>query len=355
MGGFMKMKRVLYFLLLLAMLALPGCGGGGSGRGSSGVSSSVSGGSGEEQGGPSSDQSYRGAMRDFVQAICSYARRINANFIVIPQNGVELLSMDGEVSGSPAANYIRMINGIGQEDLFYGYDADNVATKAEDRDYLLAWMDYAKGQGLKVLVTDYCSTRHLMDDSYSNSFRRGYISFAADRRELNDIPSYPATPFGVNTSDITNLADAKNFLYLINPSGYNTKDALINAICATNYDVVIMDLFFNNSEQLTAADIQKLKRKANGGRRLVIAYMSIGQAEDYRYYWNASWRTNPPSWLERVDPNWPGNYWVRYWDPEWQRIIYGNNQSYTYRIIQAGFDGVYLDIIDGFEHFEVVS
>jgi len=34
------------------------------------------------------------------------------------------------------------------------------------------------------------------------------------------------------------------------------------------------------------------------------------------------------------------------------QIIYGNNNSYLKKILDAGFDGVYLDIIDAFEYFE---
>lgn len=84
----------------------------------------------------------------------------------------------------------------------------------------------------------------------------------------------------------------------------------------------------------------------------MIAYMSIGEAEDYRYYWQTEWEINPPSWLAEENPNWPGNYKVRYWDLAWQEIIYGNDNSYLKKILDAGFDGVYLDIIDTFEYFE---
>jgi len=43
---------------------------------------------------------------------------------------------------------------------------------------------------------------------------------------------------------------------------------------------------------------------------------------------------------------------VRYWDADWQALIYGHSGAYLDRILSAGFDGVYLDIIDGFEFFE---
>jgi len=115
---------------------------------------------------------------------------------------------------------------------------------------------------------------------------------------------------------------------------------------------VIIDLFDDDGVSLSHNDVSSLKVKEDGGRRLVIAYMSIGEAEDYRYYWKPEWKADPPTWLEAENPNWEGNYEVRYWDPDWQRIIYGNDDSYLKRIIDAGFDGVYLDIIDAFEHFE---
>ena len=117
------------------------------------------------------------------------------------------------------------------------------------------------------------------------------------------------------------------------------------------FDLLIIDLFFGD-ELLSQQDISSLKTKDNGGSRLVIAYMSIGEAEDYRYYWDPEWNTSPPEWLEEENPNWQGNYKVRYWYSEWQSIIFGNETSYSKRIIDAGFDGVYLDIIDAFEYFE---
>ncbi|MHA1249170.1 MAG: endo alpha-1,4 polygalactosaminidase [Candidatus Helarchaeota archaeon] len=103
---------------------------------------------------------------------------------------------------------------------------------------------------------------------------------------------------------------------------------------------------------LNSSDINQLKLKPSGSKRLVLAYLSIGEAEDYRYYWKSEWNTNPPDWLCNENPNWLGNYKVKYWYAEWQNIIFGNNESYVYKIINSGFDGIYLDIIDAFEYFK---
>jgi len=73
---------------------------------------------------------------------------------------------------------------------------------------------------------------------------------------------------------------------LINPGSFPDKDAFLNAMGKTDYDVVIIDLFYNRTA-LTASEVASLRTKVNGESRLVIAYMSIGDAEDYRYYWQA--------------------------------------------------------------------
>jgi cysteinyl-tRNA synthetase, unknown class len=294
----------------------------------------------------------RQEMRDFVIGISQYAKNANPNFQVIPQNGIELVSSNGEEDGSPASDYLDAIDGHGQEDLFYGYNNDNQPTPGNENEYLRSFLDLSKNEGNTILVTDYCSTSSKMDDSYNQNTNAGYISFAADDRELNQIPAYPATIHGENNAEINSLAECQNFLYLINPGNYATKSDFITAVTATNYDLIIMDLFFNEDTEFTATEINQLKQKANGGIRLVVCYMSIGEAEDYRYYWQNDWNSNKPLWMDRENPDWAGNFKVKYWDQDWQNIIYGNNDSYLKKILNVQFDGVYLDIIDAFEFYE---
>lgn len=294
---------------------------------------------------------YKQEMRTFVQNISIYAKGIRPGFVVIPQNGEQLLTITGLAEGALSTSYIQAIDGIGREDLFYGYDADDSATPTSAKAEMLAFTDIAKNNGLKVLVTDYCSTTSKMNDSYVQNYSKGYISFSADHRELDNIPSYPSTSFRVDTNDINLLSDAQNFLYIINTANYESKASFISAVASTNYDVIIMDINFNN-EFFNSSEINMLKQKANGGLRKVICYMSIGEAENYRYYWQSFWNATPPQFIVAENAQWAGNYKVKYWDKEWQSIIYGSSNSYLSRILQAGFDGVYLDIIDGFEYFE---
>jgi cysteinyl-tRNA synthetase, unknown class len=292
---------------------------------------------------------FKQRMREFVIGISQYSKTINPNFLIVPQNGIELVTDNGDATGKPHTAYLDAIDANGQEDLFYGYDNDDQATSTTNNNYLRSFLNISKNAGNTIFVTDYCSTPSKMSDSYTENKKLGYVSFSANQRELNNIPSLIHQE---NNGIITKLSQVKNFLYLINPSNYSTKNDFIAAVTSTNYDLLIMDLYFSDGNPFTAAEISQLKNKANGGKRMIISYMSIGEAEDYRYYWQSKWSSSKPSWLDKENPNWAGNYKVKYWEKDWQNIIYGNDGSYVKKILDANFDGVYLDIIDAFEFYE---
>ncbi len=293
------------------------------------------------------DIDYREEMRMFVQEISEYAKSQRPNFFVIPQNGHSLLVRNSR----PASDYLNAINGLAQESLFYGSPYDDQPTSSSETNRLLELLNIGKEAGKTILVTDYVSTSFKVNNSYSQNQTLGYISFAAPDRDLRVIPDYPRPLPGLNDKNITQLSEAKNFLYLLNKSEFDSRNDFISAIQNTNYDLLITDAFFRD-EMFTPQEVQQLKQKENGGTRLVISYLSIGEAEDYRYYWQDSWRPGNPEWIVRENPNWEGNYKVKYWSPEWKEIIYDSEDSYLQQILDAGFDGVYLDIIDGFRFFE---
>ncbi len=288
---------------------------------------------------------YRQEMRNFVVAISKKAKSQNPTFQIIPQNGVEIIGSDDSPNGQLTSEYLSAIDGQGQEDLFFGYSSDDKPTPTKVSNRLKTYLSRLKENGKVILVTDYCSSQTNIEQSKQQNLTNEFLSFQATSRNLDIIPQTPIQ--NENSDDITNLGQVKNFLYLINPEKFQTKRDFIEAICTTNYDLIIMDLFIEDNE-FSSDEIELLHQKANGGRRLVIAYMSIGEAEDYRYYWDKSWKRGNPSWLDKENSKWKGNYKVKYWNPEWQAIIF----DYLSRIINTGFDGVYLDIIDAFEYYE---
>lgn len=295
---------------------------------------------------------YRQEMRNFVMEISQFSRSSNPGFIIIPQNGVELISNSKENINDINQDYLSAISGQGQEDLYYGYYFDDVATPEEETNYLNNYLSKFRNSGKTVLITDYCYSLPKVADSYNQNSSNNYIPFVSMKRELDEIPFFPVEPFRVNDEVIKELSQIQNFLYLINYQQYPTKQEVIRSFSQTNYDLLIMDLFFNDGKPFSPAELASLKIKPNGARRLVVCYLSIGEAEDYRYYWQPEWDSVAPDWLGDPDPHWTGNYYVKYWLPEWQSIISGNDSSYVKQAIDAGFDGLYLDIIDAFEQYE---
>ncbi len=290
---------------------------------------------------------FRSEMRDFVIAISMKAKLQKERFVVIPQNGIELICNGDSPTSELAMDYLDAIDGHGQEDLFYGAMEDDKATSIADTRYLQAYLDRSKQLGKVILVTDYCSSSQHMQDSEAKNGESGYISFQAPHRELDIIPA--GVVHDENEEDILFLPQARNFLYILELGHYASKEDFIQAVRNTNYDILITDLFFAEEQSFAATDVEQLRQKRNGGRRLVICYMSIGEAENYRFYWQEEWRHQKPSWLDRENPDWEGNYKVHYWEPAWQSVIL---DDYLPRILESGFDGVYLDIIDAFEYYE---
>ena len=138
-----------------------------------------------------------------------------------------------------------------------------------------------------------------------------------------------------------------SFAYILQADSLaKSRAGTVQQLAAAGRDWIVLDANFSGSEPWTAADLAAI-RAGRAGRK-VIAYLSIGEAEDYRAYWQRAWKTNPPAFLLGENPEWKGNYRVKYWQPAWQQIILADVD----KIMAAGFDGVYLDIVDGFETFE---
>jgi cysteinyl-tRNA synthetase, unknown class len=140
--------------------------------------------------------------------------------------------------------------------------------------------------------------------------------------------------------------------------GYQLQRLDPPAIAASPFDLVVIDHAPDRVESVEMlfrrAELDALKTKPDGTRRLVLAYLSIGEAENYRFYWDNAWFDDlrRPAWLGEVNPQWVGNYPVEFWRPGWQQLIYGRSDSYLDRVLDAGFDGIYLDRADVYDQFK---
>ena len=84
------------------------------------------------------------------------------------------------------------------------------------------------------------------------------------------------------------------------------------------------------------------------GTRLM-AYVSTGEAENYRSYWPKIAGRN---WILKENKDWPGDYRVDLRSAEWQSIIL---DELIPEIVRKGFHGVFLDTLDTSEYLEELS
>lgn len=158
-------------------------------------------------------------------------------------------------------------------------------------------------------------------------------------------------------------------------------EGAVDRLVASDYDMLVLDptrtdWSSDNRYFDTEAMVSRLKESfATDGvhRKLVLAYIDIGEAEDWRWYWTWSTEWEPgeprpedwPSFIITHDPDgWSGNYPVAYWDGRWKDIvIWGKRQkpapgrNYTSiidEVIKDGFDGIYLDWVEAFENEDVM-
>jgi endo-alpha-1,4-polygalactosaminidase (GH114 family) len=164
------------------------------------------------------------------------------------------------------------------------------------------------------------------------------------------------------------------------------RKAYIEDLAASQWDAFYIDAHCDGGP-LTKEEVESLKWKPQGGRRQVIAYLSIGTTEFSRWYVDPVMvKSNPRSFLRGIVengtfiparerfgdvriPNWL--LWAAYrgqyasettpiwWHPEWRDIIvrggspyknprynhslFAGGRSSIDKIVDMGFDGVYLD------------
>lgn len=291
------------------------------------------------------------AMVDLTAQLGDYARARIPSFLLVGNGSVALLEVTEDNTEENVARLIRSLDGVFMESVFYdGYEEHGAQAErrdAETDEYLAAMLRKPLMAGKQVFALDYVKgdkIRAVQDLGAA----AGYVADAGERL-LNVIPDRP--PLNENAADVTQLRQVKNFLVLLNPERYKTRASYLAALAATNYDLLIIDLYYGDTP-LTPAEVAQLQRKANGGRRILLAYMSVGEAADYRTYWNSEWGRNRPHWLAEPNPEWPGSYKARYWSRAWQDILYGSSDAYLDTIMAAGFDGAFLDVMDAWQYFK---
>jgi uncharacterized protein (TIGR01370 family) len=129
------------------------------------------------------------------------------------------------------------------------------------------------------------------------------------------------------------------------PLLYQLQNANYATLSEGDFQVAVVD---PDDSALSAEQVSALQTTQD---KLLYAYTSIGEAESYRDYWEDSWTTQPPDYVLGENVQWEGNFRVQFWDADWQQIIYDRVDA----VLEKGYDGIYLDIVDGYTVDEVIA
>jgi len=164
-----------------------------------------------------------------------------------------------------------------------------------------------------------------------------------------------------------------SFLRDVDSWGYQSQDITVEEIAAAPHDMIVIDYSRDGTEEGEWTPEEIIEMKADG--KLLLASISIGEAEDYRFYWQRDWHedfNNPcyetfyDEYQRRWDyknnctgsskdligaqsPSEQGKYAVQYWKNDWWTIAL---QPYLRKIIDQGFDGVYLEGVDMYDFWD---
>lgn len=116
----------------------------------------------------------------------------------------------------------------------------------------------------------------------------------------------------------------------------------LESLADASQPLVVIDLARDGGDYFTAAEVGALRDSG----KTVLAYFEIGSIEEFRPEYPAL----PRDLILNQWPEWPEEYFVRYWEPAWWDSVVRPRVD---QAIDAGFDGVYLDTPLAYEEIDL--
>ena len=180
------------------------------------------------------------------------------------------------------------------------------------------------------MVIDYCSNKFSLS-SFNKNQNLSFISLQSNYSAmLNELPIKANNE---NNLNITKLSEARNLLAF-----YSDK---IKKLKKSNYDVIIINPFYDDTNQ--TIDPKPYQIKMNGSRRLIVGYAPIAEVIPEMYFYKQAQLFANPNHINHEF----GSLIVNYWLKGWQNLL----NEYIAKLVYAGYDGVFLDVVDTFCFF----
>ena len=97
-------------------------------------------------------------------------------------------------------------------------------------------------------------------------------------------------------------AQGKISLKAVDSWGYQLQNVRSRLVAKDKFDVLVVDYSRDGTEAraFSREAVARMRHRSNEPERIVLAYLSIGEAEAYRYYWQPTWTsTAEPSLIPK--------------------------------------------------------
>ena len=279
----------------------------------------------------------------------------------------------GELVGQPSASTPSGAVGEGAGDATVGQVVTLVASASGGTPpYYYDW--WIEDGPEDPEITDPESARASVTFTEAGAYTIGLIitdDEGAEVRQFFDIGVSTETDGGEPADDeepsesANPLAEVRFWAYQI---GGLENDGAIEPLVQSRYDLLVLEPTRSDRENTdfdTAGMVDRLHESEGstaGSRKLVAACIDIGEAEDWRIYWEEDWvapteeERGDPDFLVTVDPDgWSGNYPVAYWDDRWKEIMIYGEDSVLQQVLDDGFDGIYMDWVEAYSDEMVMA
>ena len=201
---------------------------------------------------------YRSEMASLIGNIKDYGLKHNNDFFVIANGGAGLMESNEFLSEQELGQLLQKVDGVMAESVNYGWDMsmDN-PMPPEEQENFQRLLGSARRAGVVPMVLDYAEEAGNVQKAYREDKDRGYLGWVSARRDLDRLPK--GLPHNDNDKSVANLREAKNYLVLLNPEAFPSREAYISALANSNYDLLIVDAYYGD-KPITKDEVQRLQQ-----------------------------------------------------------------------------------------------
>ncbi|MDD4556351.1 MAG: hypothetical protein PHE89_03370 [Alphaproteobacteria bacterium] len=298
---------------------------------------------------------YRQKMRDNINFLSQYAKLQQPNFKIILHGDEDLFSRHALEDDVDEYNRIKgnftpslKEDSEEEEELLKNIQALSVSNiKCQGK----KTPDIIQSGKLAPIYIEQCDYVEDINKTINFSIETGKPVYIFSNRESAFKNIKGELIIKENSRNVFDVKDARNISILVDDSAFKDKYQLLLDVENSNYDIVIMKPLFQGKVRYTKEEINRLKLKKNGAKRLIIAEMNLSEANPQDYFWKIDWELGNPSWLKRNSFVEEQSVIVEFWQPKWREILSHHFKS----ILDIGFDGVWFTGAENYQYFEKLT